>query len=43
MNNLAGRNAGKVTELSAKYEAWAARANVTPWEQVVKAPRGGAR
>jgi arylsulfatase len=37
----AGRHAGKVAELSAKYEAWAARANVTPWEQVVKAPRAG--
>jgi len=42
MNNLAGRHAGTVAELDAKYEAWAARANVTPWEQVVKAPRTGA-
>ena len=43
MNNLAGRHAGKVADISAKYEAWAARANVTPWEQVVKAPRAEAR
>jgi len=31
MHNLAGQHSEKVTELAAKWEAWAARAKVKPW------------
>jgi len=30
MNNLAGKHGHKVKELSAKWDAWASRANVLP-------------
>jgi arylsulfatase len=30
MNDLAGKQPGKVKELAAKWDAWAARANVLP-------------
>ena len=36
MNNLAPANAGKVSELQGKWEAWAARAGVADWALVTK-------
>jgi hypothetical protein len=36
MNNLAARHADKASELSAKYDAWAKRANVVDWAKVPK-------
>ncbi|MBL8174133.1 MAG: hypothetical protein JNK48_05650, partial [Bryobacterales bacterium] len=36
LNDLAKTNPKKVDELSAKWEAWAKRCNVVPWDQVPK-------
>ena len=36
LNNLAAKHADKAAELLARYQTWAARCNVLPWEQVVK-------
>jgi arylsulfatase len=37
LHNLAEANPDKVAELSALYDAWAARADVRPWEEVQRA------
>ena len=37
LHDLAKSNAAKVTELSAKWEAWAKRCGVVAWDQVPKA------
>ena len=34
MTNLAEKQPDKAAELVRKYEEWARRANVAPWEQV---------
>lgn len=39
MNNLAAARPARVAELKAKWEAWAKRADVEPWDVVQKAPR----
>jgi arylsulfatase A-like enzyme len=36
LNDLAKTNPQKVAELSAKWDAWAKRCNVVPWDQVPK-------
>jgi arylsulfatase len=36
MNNLAGRQPDKAQELVRKYEEWARRARVEPWQRVQK-------
>lgn len=37
--DLAQREPARVRQLVARYEQWAARAQVVPWEEVLKAPR----
>ncbi len=37
MNNLAESQAAKAEELAGKYEAWAAKCQVEPWDKVTKA------
>lgn len=39
LNNLAAAQPARVAELKGKWEAWARRANVEPWDVVQKAPR----
>lgn len=39
LNNLADAQPARVAEMKGKWEAWARRANVEPWEVVQKAPR----
>ena len=34
MNNLADKQPTKAAELAGKYEQWARRCNVVPWDQV---------
>jgi arylsulfatase len=36
MTNLAAKNPDKVKEMAAKYDEWAARCNVLPWEKANK-------
>ncbi len=38
MNNLAGKHPDKVKELIDKYEQWAKRCGVEPWEKIQKNP-----
>jgi arylsulfatase len=39
LNNLAAAQPARAAKLKAKWEAWAQRANVEPWDVVQKAPR----
>lgn len=39
LSNLAAAQPARVAELKGKWEAWAKRANVEPWDVVQKAPR----
>ncbi len=36
LNDLAARYPARAAELAARYESWAARCNVLPWEKVLK-------
>ena len=39
MANVAAAHPGKVEDMAAAWDRWAARANVEPWDKVRKAPR----
>jgi len=39
LRDLAPANPQKAAELAARYERWAARTGVVPWDEILKAPR----